>query len=325
MGFNGALLTGFVSRSAGTINQHRLLRDGHSTREQFMDRVRRDAERILKAQKKGYAYISTGQLDWLDLLRPLAAAGGGFEKRESGGEDAVGPVTRWYRTNTFYRKPHVRSALASSGREIAAAVPELGGESHGRGVVFLPGPYTFTRLVENSHYDDPADLASEYVRILAANGAELQKRGYSVALLSEPSFGYDFSIDSFDGGRWRPGLLAPLKDAGLTVGLNFPLADASSAIPVVEDSGADFFGVDTMYTDVGGIDTAKDLLLGVVEGSRIGVETVEQISETAEAFAKAARFSGSYYIGPCDRLSDVPFKQGLKKIKALARAAAELE
>lgn len=325
MGFKGALLTGFVSRSARTINEHRLLRDGHSTHEQFMDRVRRDAERILKAQKKGYAYISAGQLDWLDLLRPLASTGGGFESRESGGEDAVGPVTRWYRTNTFYRKPHVHGALVSDGREIAEALPELNDDAHGRGVVFLPGPYTFTRLVENSHYEKPVDLAADYVRSLAANATELRKRGYSAALLSEPSVGYDFSLDCFDKNRWRPELLAPLKDGGLTVGLNFPLADASCVIPVVEESGADLFGVDTVYTDAGDIETSKDLLLGVVDGGRIGIETVEQISATAGAFAKAARFSGSYYIGPSNRLSDVPYKQGLKKIKALAKAAAELE
>jgi methionine synthase II (cobalamin-independent) len=331
MGFKGALLTGFVSRSARTINEHRLLRDGHSTREQFMDRIGRDAGRILKAQSKGYAYVSAGQLDWLDLLRPLASAGGGFESRESGGEDAVGPVTRWYRTNTFYRKPHVNGALSSDGREIAAAVPELGEDAHGcenahgRGVVFLMGPYTFTRLVENSHYENPSDLAADYVLALAANAPELKKRGYSAALLSEPSVGYDFSLDEFDENRWRPGMLAPLKEAGLTVGLNFPLADASRVIPVVEETGSDFFGVDTVYTDAGAIDTSKDLLLGVVDGCRIGIETAEQIGETARTFAGAARFSGSYYIGPSDRLSDVPFKQGLKKIRALAKAAAELE
>src|SRR3989338_843629 len=284
MAFKGALLCGPVSRSAETIRLHRLFRDGHAKQEEFLASAAKDAQAILAAQQKGFAYLSGGQVEWLDLFRPLAATWQGFEKRNSPGEDAVGPVTRWFRTNTFYRKPHVNGRLSCKGNELLAFLPKLSG----RGVVFLPAPYTFWKLAEHSYYKKAGDFAADYALALAANVPALKKHGYDCLLFLNPSVGYDLSKGALEKLDWISDFFAPLKKAGATVGAHFPLADASKALPLVENSSVDFVGIDAIHSDFSKISTRKDVFLGVVDGASIGVESQAHIAQQVQAFLKEA-------------------------------------
>ncbi len=319
MNFKGAVLSGPVSRSPETIKEHRLLRDRHSTKENFLNLVKKDSEKIIKAQKH-FAFVSAGQLDWLDLLRSLAFSFKGFEKRDSKGEDVIGPVTRWYATNTFYRKPTISEKISVQGKELAEAVPKTE-----NGILFLLGPYSFFRLTKNSFYNKGKELALDYSKAIAENAGALKEKGYTAVLFSEPSFGFDLQKEQFSGEGFWNGFAEPIKEKGMIVGVNFPLADAVKALPLVENTGFDFIGIDCIYSDLSGIKTEKDLLLGIVDGSRIGIESSETIKNTVEKFRKESGFTGNYYIGPNDRLFDVPFEQGLEKIKSLAKAAEELK
>lgn len=313
------ILTGTVSRSPKTIQEHRLLRDGHSTKEKFTELVEKDSKEIISAQKD-FSFVSSGQLDWLDLLRPLAYSFQGFEKRNSSGEDSVGPVTRWYSTNTFYRKPTITEKISAKGNELIEFLPELE-----KGVVFLLGPYSFARLVQNNFYEDSKEMVLDYAKAIAENTESLKKKGYKAIIFSEPSFGFDLLKNDFDESLLVNAFARTVKENGLTAGINFPLADASKFLDLIEDSFFDFFGIDAFYSDFKNIKTKKDVLLGVVNGSRIGIESAESIKKIVEDFKADAEFSGNYFIGPNDRLFDVPFEQGIEKIKILSETAKELD
>ena len=97
---------------------------------------------VIEAIVTKSAADNRSESDWLDLLRPLAKSFSGFERRTSTGEDAVGPISRWFRTNTFYRKPNVEGKLESNGGELSSFLPKIE-----KGVFFALGPYTFTSLV----------------------------------------------------------------------------------------------------------------------------------------------------------------------------------
>jgi len=317
MAFLGATLAGTVTRSPETIRTHRLVRDGHAKYEDFRARVAEDAEEILAAQAKGFAFVSGGQFDWLDLMRPLAHSWKGFAKKPSGGEDAIGPVTRWFRTNTFYRKPSVSGKLDCEGTEIADWLPKV----EGNGIVFLQGAYTFFRLAEHSHYTDASEFANDYAEAIVKSSAALKAKGYSAVLFCEHSVGYDLSLDRLDEKLWAKDFAEKAKKGGLKAGVGFPLADASKALRLAEGTAFDFVGVDASFSDFSKVKTSKDVLLGVVDGARIGVEDAEHIAMVAAEFERDARFSGNYLIGPNDRLFDVPFEQGVEKIRSLAGAA----
>lgn len=318
MAFIGALLTGFVSRSHETVQAHRLLRDGHSGAEKFMAGVARDSSEILAIQESGFAFRSAGQLDWLDLMRPIASSFAGFGSKTGGGEDSVGPVTRWFSTNTFYRKPTISSALSCKGHELAGFLP-----SAKDGIVFLPGPYSFFRLSKNTFYREAAEFARDYGDAIAKSAARLLERGYKAVVFSEPSVGYDAGRKNFDGSSWDAGYIAKVAASGLVAGVNFPMADAAKALPLVENSAAGFVCLDLRCSEFAGLGTRKAVVLGVVDGARIGVETPQQIVSSVEKSMSLADFR-DVYIGPSDRLSDVPFEQGLAKIRSLSIASRQL-
>ena len=315
--YKGAMLCGQVSRSVDTIKVHRLVRDGHVNQEEFRKAIMQDQKSILESQKN-FAFVSAGQPDWLDILRPLAWTLQGFQKRSSTGEDSVGPVTRWFRTNTFYRKPLVGGKIESiKGDESSAWLPKL----KGHGVVFLPGPYSFTKLVENSYYKTDKDLALDYSQAIAKNVANLNELGYECILLLEPAVGVDLFRGTFSKPSWLNQALARIKNAGtktVKLGVHFPLANAKHVLPLVEHSVADFIGIDGIYTDFKDIKTGKDILLGIVDGARAMIEADKYLAKQTALFLENAEFSGTYYLGPTDRLFDVPFEVAMKKIRALA-------
>jgi len=322
--YGGAILCGPLPRSVDTIKVHRLARDGHAGPEEFRNAIRLDRKLILKGQE-GFAFVSGGQSDWLDILRPLAWTFHGFQKRNSAGEDSIGPVTRWFRTNTFYRKPLVDGRISSKGDELDSWLPKLNTKK-GRGVVFLLGPYSFTKLVETScqdyRMDDGKKLALDYAQAIAKNASSMRdERGYGCIMLLEPAVGFDISRKTFSKPGWLCQALSKIKNAmgkKGKLGVQFPLADAKSVIPLVERSAADFIGIDGIYTDFNDIKTGKDVLLGVVDGARATIETNEYLARQVSLFLENAEFSGTYYLGSSDRLSDVPFEVAMKKIRALA-------
>ncbi len=319
MAFNGALISGTVSRSPATIQEHRLLRDGHSTKENFEELVIKDESQILEAQKN-FAFVSGGQLAWLDLLRPVAFSFNGFQKRNSVGEDSIGPVTRWYSTNTFYRKPNITSKISSNGKELSGFLPQ----ANKKGILFLLGPYSFSRLAENSFYENPKEMAADYMKAIAFNSDSLKQKGYHAIIFSEPSFAFDSLKKSFDESLWDKSFFDSFSSTGITTGLNIPLADAAEFIPLTEKSAVDFIGVDAFYSDFSSVSTKKDVLIGLVNGSRIGIESPDEIMHLFSEFTAKAEFNDCF-IGSNDRLFDVPFEQGLQKIKSLSAAAEKVK
>jgi len=193
----GSMLTGLVSRSSYTAKIHRLLRDGKITESDFNSAIASDSEKIISRQRN-FAFVSGGQLDWLDIIRPIAEYFEGFEgiynkafeyKTNDNSSHIgrasldkcgmVGPVTRWFRTNTFYRKPLVSGRIKCIGNELAEIMPKIGENS----VIFLPAPYSLARLVENRFYDNLEVLAKDYAKAIAKSAPKLREKGYRCILL----------------------------------------------------------------------------------------------------------------------------------------------
>ncbi len=311
MNFKGAILSGTLSRSPETIKIHRLLRDGHAKKTDFEKAVEKDSNQIIQAQKN-FAFVSGGQLNWLDLLRPIASNFKGFAKGKSEKEDSVGPVTRWFRTNTFYRKPTIVEKISSNGKELSQNLPKI---ENNNGILFLLGPYSFSKLVQNSFYENEKELILDYAKAINQNISDLKQKGYGAIFFSEPSIGFDFSKKELKKEMFFEEFASNIKE--ILKGINFPLTDASNFFPLIEETDFDFVGIDCIFSDFEKIKTKKNVFLGLTDGSRIGVESLEQINKIVQNFKQKAS-AKDYFIGPNDRLFDVPFEQGLKKIKILS-------
>ncbi|MBI5225104.1 hypothetical protein HY989_04510 [Candidatus Micrarchaeota archaeon] len=315
----GAMLTGQVCRSVDTARAHRAFRDGNGSMDEYNSACSKDSQSYISNQEN-FAHVSGGQLEWLDLLRPIARNFSGFSLRDSDGEDAIGPITRWFRTNSFYRKPTIDEKINCSGDELAKSLPKL----PGNGVLLVLGPYSFAKLVENDHYADEKTLAMDYARAIAKNYASLKSIGYNCVLLLEPSIGYDQSNGKYSFENWYLESISIFKK-DMKVGIHLPLCNATPIVPHLDKSNADFLGIDAIYTKPEGFKCNKDILIGIMDGARSKKETVEETLAQLKDFISNSNFSGNYYLGPTDRLYDVPFAFGIGKIKTLSAIANELK
>jgi methionine synthase II (cobalamin-independent) len=330
--FLGSMLSGLVSRSSFSSKMHRLYRDGKATKAEFMAAITSDSNTIISKQEK-FVFVSGGQLEWLDILRPIAENFSGFRVTQNKAfdyktqnnydsdllpnpiaEGSIGPVTRWLRTNTFYRKPLVSGKIDCNGDELSAIMPKIKNNS----IIFLPGPYSLIRMVENRHYTNLGDLATDYSRAIEKSLDNLRKKGYACIFFLEPYVGYDFSNDSFSCPTWFEKSLSISHTPEITIGAHFPKSEMELIVPNVEKSTIDFLGLDLLYSSGYRIRTSKDVFLGVVDGARVGIESLMEIRKMIQYFLESSKFSENYYIGPNDRLYDIPFELAVKKIETLA-------
>jgi methionine synthase II (cobalamin-independent) len=296
-----------------------------------MAAIASDSKTIISKQEK-FVFVSGGQLDWLDILRPIAENFSGFRAIQNKAfdyktqdnidsdlrpnpiaEGTIGPVTRWLRTNTFYRKPLVSGKIHCSGDELSAIMPKIKSNS----IIFLPGPYSLIRMVENRHYTNIGDLAIDYSKAIEKSIDSLRKKGYVCIFFLEPYVGYDFSNDSFSCPTWFEKSLSISHSPEITIGAHFPKSEMEIIVPKVEKSTMDFLGLDLLYSSGYRIKTSKDVFLGVVDGARFGLESLKEIRIMIQYFLDSAKFSKNYYLGPNDRLYDIPFELAVKKIETL--------
>ncbi|MFA6036160.1 MAG: hypothetical protein WC759_04350, partial [Candidatus Micrarchaeia archaeon] len=130
MAFTGFQLAGLHARSEELVKATRDL-DRKRVSEAECGAVRRkDAVALVELQKAlGAEYVYDGGQQWQDLLRPFAEKSAGL---------GVGALTRWFETNTFYKKPLKKGNIA--GAEFIAEYVYADALPANRKAV-LPGPY----------------------------------------------------------------------------------------------------------------------------------------------------------------------------------------
>ncbi|HUI38983.1 MAG TPA: hypothetical protein VLY85_05065, partial [Thermoplasmata archaeon] len=112
-------LTGPFPRSEALVAATRDLDRGRTTAEAvaaLYDAAESEVARL--EEQLGLDVRSGGYLDWADLFRPFSESWRGF---------TVGPVTRWFETNTFYRQPILHAPPERVEGAIARRLPPSAG------------------------------------------------------------------------------------------------------------------------------------------------------------------------------------------------------
>ena len=134
-------LTGPFPRSESLVAATRDLDRGRATAEAVEDLYSRTEGEVVALERRlGFDTITGGYLRWADLFRPFAETWDGL---------TVGPLTRWFETNTFYRQPILHAPPARVKGAIASRLPPALRDAPAQAGVILPGPYTFAGLLEN--------------------------------------------------------------------------------------------------------------------------------------------------------------------------------
>jgi len=316
-------LTGPFPRSEALVQATRDLDRGRTTPDavdELFDRTEREVVQL--EERLGLDFLTGGYLRWADVFRPFAETWGGF---------TVGPVTRWFETNTFYRQPILHAPPQRVPGAIAQRLPAsaiAGGAK--RAKVILPGPYTFAGMLDNRSGETTEGLTQRLGRLLAEEVKDLAKLGYPVFQFQEPLL-----VTKPPEGATAESVVAAYKSLaqsfdGATSIVWTYFADARPAFPLLGRLPVDVIGIDLAETDpqeIPALPDRKSIGLGCVDPRTTLVEEPHEVARIVRSVSDRLR-PPSIWLGPGGPLDLLPWEPATRKLHLLPgarRAIADAE
>ncbi|HYA58452.1 MAG TPA: hypothetical protein VEH57_08370 [Thermoplasmata archaeon] len=304
-------LTSPFPRSESLVEATRDLDRGRTTAEAVEELfASTEAEVVALERRLGLDSLTGGYLRWPDLFRPIAESWEGF---------AVGPLTRWFETNTFFRQPVLLAPPVRTPGAIRARLPRPVREAPSEGRVLLPGPYTFAGLLDNrSGETDPA-VVHRLGRLLADEVKELRSLGLTVfqftdpLLVVRPPEGHfaEATVAAYDAVR-------EAVAGGTSIVWTFG-ADAGPAMPLLDRLRPSVVGIDLAETDPETLPVdphRAGLGLGVVDARTTLSEDPAEVARIVRAAVERRRPS-SVWVGPGGPLDLLPWEPATRKLHVL--------
>jgi 5-methyltetrahydropteroyltriglutamate--homocysteine methyltransferase len=314
-----ASLTGFFPRPEEVVAATRDLDRGRTTPESVEALTREAESRIAATEARlGLSPATAGYLRWADLFRPFAETWGGF---------SVGPITRWFETNTFFRQPILIHPPDRVPGALATHLPAAhGAVDAARAKVLLPGPYTFAGTLDNRSGETSEALIHRLGRLLGDELAELRGRGYAHFQFQEPLL----AVRPPTGPAAESVLAAYRSIAegakGATTVVWTFFADATPVFPLLARLPVDVIGVDLAETDPAHLPAPArpiGLGLGCVDPRTTLVEEVGALTAVAEAAIGRVRPT-RLELGPGGPLDLLPYSAAERKLAVLPAAVRSL-
>ncbi|MFZ0830220.1 MAG: hypothetical protein WCB18_07800 [Thermoplasmata archaeon] len=310
-------LTGAFPRSEALVEATRDLDRGRTTPEAVQElflRTEADVSRL--EERLGLAPRTGGYLRWQDLFRPFAETWEGF---------TVGPLTRWFETNQFYRQPILHAPPARVPGSIASWLPTTIGASARKAI--LPGPYTFSGLVDNRSGETSEALTHRFGRLLGEEVHELRAAGYSAFQFQEPLL-----VHRPPEGAHAEAVMAAYKAIGAaadgaTTAVWTYFNDAQPAWPLLTRLPVSVVGVDLSETDALRLTPSADrrgLGLGVIDPRTSLVEDPAEVVRLARSITERHRPS-TLWIGSGAPLDLLPWESAARKLHGLPAVRQGIE
>lgn len=305
-----AQLTGIFARSKELI---RATRDFDRRRATFeeLEKIRRaDVKKIISLQKD-FEFVVDGNLHWQDLFRPFTKAAG----------IELGPLTRFFETNTFFRRPVIKGEIKFEPKEIERYfyLDLLPANKK----VILPGPVTFYGLSENQYYKKGfmialAGMLSQVVKYLV-------QQGVKAIQFSEPYLAYR-------GKQLTDKGFALAKDAYQIIGDAKNKAEISlhtyfgdfNPIAKILKFPVDSITIDLTATDLNKLkfETDKKIGLGCIDAANSLLENPKETIKFVGTLIQQLKLKNFFICPNCD-LDFLPQPVAEKKVAILRKVAAE--
>jgi 5-methyltetrahydropteroyltriglutamate--homocysteine methyltransferase len=312
-------LSGPFPRSEALVAATRDLDRGRIAPDAVQELFRTTEEEVVRLEQRlGFDHLTGGFLRWQDLFRPFAETWNGF---------TVGPVTRWFETNTFYRQPILHAPPERVANAIAERLsPAARAPGAGRAKVILPGPYTFTGLLDNRSGETFEGLVHRLGRLLSEELRELKAAGYSTFQFQEPLL----VVEPPSGARAEAVVaayrgLATAAEGATTIVWTF-FGDAAPAWPLLTRLPVGVVGADLAETEpehLAPFGDRRGLGLGVVDPRTTLIEEPAEVARVARAVVERVR-PGALWLGPGAPLDLLPWEPATRKLHLLPAARQAL-
>ncbi len=316
-------LAGIHPRSEKLIELTRSYERAKTSWNQVEAQLEQETRELIKLQESlGFRHISDGALGWQDQLRPIA--------RSLKGVESGTRYSRWFDTNTFYQKPIVIGKISAGDIDPKDFLrPELlTGEKNRK--ITLPGPYTFSQLSENKHYENYPDLLFDISVAEREIIKRLRNEGVSLFQLSEPCLVYQPYRESFrDQSEVELALRAirsVVEDNPGEFVVQTYFGDVAPVLRQLLDLPIYGIGIDLFETDISALheQVSKALVLGVVDSRESYVEDPRWIADTARKFCEQVDVQDLVFSSNSD-LKFLPQEIANQKLEALSKASKLFE
>lgn len=314
-------LAGIHSRSENLVKVTRDYDRGRTDKAALKDAFERDAGALIELQKSsGFDILSEGQLQWQDFIRPFSESISGLEI----GAD----LSRWFDTNTFYRKPTVTKKLSDDGTFNEKKYSADVAMHHPSRSLAIPGPYTLASLVDDQYYGSKEELVHEFAKILRKILDDPSRVPYSEILIGEPSLVYRYGDSGLDNPKNLQAFLTAYEDELSNLKPNITLhtyfGDCSGILKqLLSLKGVHTLGIDFTQTPIESLSSfkfdGKALGAGCVDARSSFIESAEWISEFCVHAVRKLEPSGLLIL-PSSDLKYLPRTYADQKVSAIGSA-----
>ncbi len=316
-------LSGLHPRSEELVELTRSYDRGRTDGREMERALVADTRRLVQLQQDlDFEFVSDGALGWQDPLRTLAESLRGISFASG--------YSRWFDTNTFYKKPVVTSEVSPRSFDLRAFLDNAWPAQGVLWKVSLPGPYTFSELSENSHYGNKEELLFDVARAEREIVRKLAQSRVSLVQLSEPCLVYSphrEGVPSKDELELAFEAIKKVVEGGeAKVLLETFFGNAEHVLDDALELPIRAVGLDLYETDYSSLSvkTGKDIVLGIVDSRESHIESPEWIVETARDFTRNVAVH-RISLAPNSDLKFLPRDVADRKIRILAEAARTLE
>ncbi len=318
-------LAGIHPRSERLIELTRSYERAKASWSQVEVQLEQETKEVIKLQESlGFRHFSDGSLAWQDQLRPLT--------RSLKGVESGTRYSRWFDTNTFYQKPIIVGKISAGDIDPKNFLrAELLTENRDRKIT-LPGPYTFSQLSENKHYENYADLLFDIALAEREIIQKLKNEGVDLFQLSEPGLVYQPYRASFrdqsEVDLALGAIRSLVKESPADVVIQTYFGDVAPLLSELLDLPVFGIGIDLFETDISSLSeqegASKPFILGIVDSRESFVENPNWIADTARKFS-AKVDAGDLVFASNSDLKFVPQEIANQKIQALSKASELFE
>ena len=312
-------LSGPFPRSEALVTATRDLDRGRTTPAALEALFARTEIEILDLETRlGVDAFTAGYLRWQDIFRPISESWSGF---------SVGPVTRMFQTNTFFRQPILHGPPERTPGAVAARLPPaLRSGARPRAKIVLPGPCTLAGVLDNRSGDTTEGLIHRLGRLLGEELHELRGLGFSIFQFQEPLL----VVEPPTGPRAEAvlaayrSIAAQSTDSTTIVWTYF--ADAAPAYALLDRLPVSAIGVDLAETDPEHLrpwSGSKALGLGVIDPRTTLPEDPVEVAGIVHDLATRLT-PPEIWLGPGGPLDLLPAEAAIRKLELLPAARREL-
>ncbi len=307
-----AQLTGTFARSKNLI---RTTRDFDRRRciESQLELIRRkDVEKIISLQQD-FEYITDGNLLWQDLFRPFTKAPG----------IKLGPLTRFFETNTFYRRPLIIGDIKFEPNQIEKyfyfdLLPP-------NQKIILPGPVTFSGLSENQYYKK--DFIITVANLLGRIVKYLEQKGVKAIQFSEPYLAYhgkNMTKKDIAQAKAAYQLIAGFKNI-TEISLHTYFGDFTAISSIIKFP-VDSITIDLTFTNLKRLkfETDKKIGLGCIDTANSLLENTKDTIKLVSNSIKRLKLKNFFICPNCD-FDFLPYPVAEKKMGILRKVAGAFE